>query len=359
MPAGEDMPRAEFGSTRHRVSRRESPGGRAEARPESVVAEFRRGGTAPGNSSPLTVIVCTYNRPHRVAGFLESFFKESYHPRHLIIVDASPEAETERIVAAFPLDGAPDVRVSYFRVGGDLRGLTTQRNFGLRHVDTTHVVYFDDDVILSPDCLSVLETVFEKDPAVVGAAGYNDAYHPSRKLWKVRKALGIVAHLRPGSYHRSGMAVPWSFMSPDEVLVSDWLPGCGMMWRTSVLREAGGFNEGFRHYALGEDIDMSLRAGKRGKILVVGPAKFKHLLDEGGGRPNDFRKGYMEIYNRFQIQKRGLPDRTWRDTLLFAYAWTVDTFMLLRNVIRPRYTGPIIRQICGRISGAFDVLLGR
>ena len=353
------MPRAEFGSTRHRDARRGSPGRSAQPGAESIITQLRRGGTAPGNDSPLTVIVCTYKRPHRVAGFLESFFRESYHPRHLIFVDASPDDETERIVATFPLDGAPDVVLSYFRVGGDLRGLTTQRNFGLAHVETTHVVYFDDDVILSPDCLKELERVFESDPSVVGAAGYNDAYRPSKKLWNVRKALGIVAHLRPGSYHRSGMAVPWSFMSPGELLVSDWLPGCGMMWRTDVLREAGGFNEEFRHYALGEDIDMSLRAGKRGKLLVVGPARFKHLLDEGGGRPNDFRKGYMEIYNRFQIQKRGLPARTWRDVLLFAYAWTVDTFMLLRNVIHPRHARSVLRQIGGRCAGAIDLLFGR
>ena len=353
------MPRAEFGSTRHRGPRQARPVRQGVSDDASVITQFRRGGATPGNTSPLTVVVPTYKRPHRVAGFLESFLRESYHPRELIIVDASPGDETERIVCAFPLDGAPDVVLSYYRVGGDLRGLTTQRNFGLRRVETTHVVYFDDDVILSPDCLQILEKAFEDDPAVVGAAGYNDAYRPSKKLWKIRKALGIVSHLKPGSYHRSGMAVPWSFMSPGEILVSDWLPGCGMMWRTSVLRELGGFNEDFRHYALGEDIDMSLRAGRRGKLLVVGPARFKHLLDEGGGRPDDFRKGYMEIYNRFQIQKRGLADRTWRDALLFAYAWTVDTVMLLRNIIRPRLTSPVFRQICGRIAAAFDICAGR
>ena len=70
-------------------------------------------------------------------------------------------------------------------------------------------------------------------------------------------------------------------------------------------------------------------------------------------------KGYMEIYNRFQIQKRGLADRTWRDALLFAYAWTVDTVMLLRNIIRPRLTSPVFRQICGRIAAAFDICAGR
>ncbi len=356
------MPVTEFGTSRNVTEWRESQADR-EAREadqgQPVITAFHREATGRENPSPLSVIVCTYERPQRVSGFLTSFFNESYHPHHLIIVDASPGDETERIVVGFPYADPLDVRISYFRVTGPLKGLTSQRNFGLRHTGTSHVVYFDDDVVLSPDCLMEMEKAFQSDPAIVGVAGYNDAYRPSKRLWKIRKALGIVSDLRPGSYQRSGMAVPWSFMSPSETLVSDWLPGCGMMWRTSVIREAGGFNEEFRHYALGEDIDMSLRAGKKGKLLVVGAAKFKHLLDEGGGRPNDFKKGYMEIHNRFEIQRRGLADRTWKDILLFTYAWSVDSLMLLRNFFYPAHTLPVVRQIGGRILGAFDLLRGK
>jgi GT2 family glycosyltransferase len=356
------MPVSEFGSSRSSKEWRESPAAGSptdDERERSVVTSFHRKPAAGGNQSPLTVVICTYARPQRVAGFLTSFFDESYHPNHLIIVDASPGEETERIVVDYPYRESLDISVSYFRVSGPLKGLTSQRNFGLRHTVTSHVAYFDDDVILEPECLMEMERAFQSDPAVVGVAGYNDAYRPSRRLWKIRKALGIVSTLRPGSYQRSGMAVPWSFMSPSETLVSDWLPGCGMMWRTPVLREAGGFNEEFRHYALGEDIDMSLRAGKKGKLLVVGKARYKHLLDEGGGRPNDFKKGYMEIHNRFEIQRRGLADRTWRDVALFTYGWGVDTLMLLRNLVHPDHALPVIRQIGGRLLGAFDLIRGR
>jgi len=327
-------------------------------RDQRVVASFRRGVAVRPAEARVSVIVCTYRRPQMLPGCLKSVYRQSSLPGVLLIVDASPDAESEHVVADVPPGDGLDLQLLYFRVAPSLKGLTLQRNFGLQQVDTPLVAYFDDDAVLSPGCLSELERAFEGDPAIVGAAGYNDAYRPSRKLWRMRKTLGIVSDLRPGSYQRTGMSVPWSFMSPSGMLVSDWLPGCGMMWKTSVVREVGGFFEGFSNYALGEDLDMSLRAGRKGKLVVVSSARFDHLLDKGGGRPDQFREGYMEIHNRFIIQRRCLVDRTWLDTMRFAYAWTMDSLMLLRRVPFPG-SAAALRQLAGRVAGAFDLVRGK
>lgn len=334
-----------------------------------IVSTFVRGGSDAfqdgGEQSTerliggVTVVMCTYKRPASMVSFLDSLAAQTRRPQRLVVVDASPEDDTERMVRARPENERLADGLLYYRVKGSLKGLTRQRNFGIRSVTTDLIVFFDDDVILRPSCLAEMERPFRDGGSeIVGVGGYTEgSYTPPDRLWKTRRVLGIIANLRPGSYQRSGMSVPWSFLPPTEgVVEADWLPGCGMMWKTAILRQVG-FGEMFEGYAQGEDLDFSLRARMHGRLVLAGAAKFLHLFDEGG-RPDHGRLGYMAIYNRFHIQRRGLHDRTWRDAAWFMYAWGLDTFMLLRNVPVPSRTRATLLHIGGRIRATFDLLKG-
>lgn len=328
-----------------------------------VVATIRRGDapeTPPRPSDPLTrgvaVVMCTYRRARSMEGFLDSLAEQTERPVRLIIVDASPDTETEELVRN--RRGELAASVAYFRVAGPLKGLTRQRNFGIRWVDTDLVAFFDDDVVLRPGCLAEMERVHRATEGAVGVGGYTEgSYMPPDRLWRTRRTLGIVGDLRPGSYQRSGMSVPWAFLPPtDDVVEADWLPGCAMMWKTAVLREIG-FSESFEGYAQGEDLDFSLRARRKGKLLVAGAARFLHLFDESG-RPDHVKMGFMALYNRYQIQRRGLDDRTWKDVLWFVYAWGLDTLMLGRHFLFPRRFFPTLQHLSGRFKAAALLLKG-
>jgi len=328
-----------------------------------VVTTIRRGEapeTAPRPSDPLlkgvTVVMCTYRRARSMEGFLASLEEQVPRPLRLIVVDASPDTETEELVRI--RRGEMASGLLYFRVAGPLKGLTRQRNFGIRWVNTDLVAFFDDDVVLRPGCLAEMERVHRATDGTVGVGGYTEgSYIPPDRLWRTRRALGIVADLRPGSYQRSGMSVPWAFLPPtDGVVDADWLPGCAMMWKTPVLREIG-FSESFEGYAQGEDLDFSLRARRRGRLFVAGAARFLHLFDENG-RPDHVKMGFMALYNRFQIQRRGLDDRTWKDVVRFVYAWGLDTLMLGRHFLVPRRFLPTLQHLAGRFRAAVVILKG-
>ncbi len=335
----------------------------------NILSSFRLGSDdrsllqPPGPSDPLipgvTVVMCTYKRAGSMKGFLGSLGVQALVPRRLIIVDASPDEETERLVRGWSA-GKPLARLLlYFRVSGPLKGLTRQRNFGIRWADTDLIAFFDDDVVLKPDCLSEMEIVHRRlNGDVVGVGGYTEgSFQPPDLLWRTRRFLGIVSDLRPGSYQRSGMSVPWSFMPPTEGVVdADWLPGCAMMWKTGLIREIG-FSEAFEGYAQGEDLDFSLRARRKGKLVIAGAARFLHLFDENG-RPNHTKLGYMAVYNRYQIQRRGLENRSWLDVAWFVYAWGLDTLMLGRNFLFPRRVIPTLQQVGGRLKASMDLLRG-
>jgi GT2 family glycosyltransferase len=149
--------------------------------------------------------------------------------------------------------------------------------------------------------------------------------------------------------------VPLVFADPTHGPVSvDWIYGAAMMWRTLIAREVG-FCEAFAGYAQGEDLEFSLRAGKLGALLLLPAARALHIPDPSG-RPDFFKLGYMGIRNRYHIHRNCLDDRGWRDIAWFIYAWSVDSVLLTRLLLRKGMTLPVLKQLAGRAKAAIDIV---
>ncbi len=166
-------------------------------------------------------------------------------------------------------------------------------------------------------------------------------------MWRVRRWLGIVSTLQPGSYSRSGISIPWTFQGPtEETLEGDWLSGCCMMWRTAIANQVK-FNESFGGHSTGEDLDVSLRMARHGRLMVSGRAHILHL-HESAGRPNTFMMAYTGIRNAYDIHRRCLPNRSFLDGIWFMYAYGTDTMLRALMLLRP-----------GSVSLRWDFLRGR
>lgn len=323
-------------------------------RPEGA-SPARGGALSPG----VAVVICTYERPASLERCIASVKAQTRKPDTLLVVDASRGADSERTLAGDRALASAAGRVGYLRVGDLHRGLTRQRNVALSRVTEDLVAFFDDDIVLGPMCLAEMESVHRAHGnAVVGVGAVIEGLLESPDaLWRVRRALGIVSSLKPGRYCRSGMSIPWSFLRQDEgVAEGDWLPGGAVMWKTAAAREVG-FNEAFAGYAQGEDLDFSLRVARRGQLLMACGARLEHLHEEGG-RPDPFRIGYMAIFNRYEIHRRGLTDRGAGDILWFAYAWSLDSLLLLRHALFPSRAAGVLRQLAGRARAAWDLVRG-
>jgi GT2 family glycosyltransferase len=306
----------------------------------------------------VTVAVCTYQRPESLKRFLETLTQQDRQPDKIIIVDASADDATELMLCQHPNIAQLADRLLYIRVSGRRKGITRQRNCALRQATTDLIAFFDDDIILLPGCLREMERISRKaDPPIAGVGAFmrNQAWPIEDSwVWRTRRRLKLVPDLQPGRYHRSGISIPWNLTAPDEQIEGDWLPGCAMMWHTAIARDTG-FYEGFAGYAQGEDLEFSLRARARGRLLVAGAAQVVHLYEQNG-RPDPIKTGYMAIYNRYQIHRRTLPNRTWRDIAWFSYALALDTLLLARYLIVPRQWGAILLQIAGRIRAVYDIM---
>jgi GT2 family glycosyltransferase len=324
-----------------------------EDRP-GVVRHWSTGAAVSGGAGHrpgISLVLCTYQRSDSVARFLASVSPQTRPVDEVLVIDASRDGKTEAVVAEW--QGGP--RLSYWRVEEPLRGLTRQRNFGLESVAYDLVAFFDDDVVLDPECLAEMERPHRTLPHVAGVGCFAETWMAPTLLWRARRLLRIVPDLRPGSYTRTGMSVPWRFHAPTtDVIEGDWLPGCAMMLKTKVAAQVG-FDEGLAGYGQGEDLDFSLRLRRRGRLAVAGAARCEHF-HAPAGRPDAYKLGQMEIWNRYRIWRRVHQTPRLVDHFAFAYAWTLDTIFLMRDAVRPRYAANGLRRIAGRVRGASRVL---
>ncbi len=297
----------------------------------------------------LTVCVCAFKRPDSLVRFLDSLPDQDLTPDRLVIVDASPDDRVELSVEKYPNLRDLAKEVLYFRVGGIYQTLTCSRNYALRWVSTDLMVFFDDDIVLQPGCLTEMVSVHRQHGDQVVGVGAHDQQGMKNPptLWKLRRLFRIVSSLKPGSYNRSGISIPWIFQESTEATIEgDWLTGCAMMWKTTVVRKVK-FNESFGGHSTGEDLDVSLRMGQHGKLMMAGRAHVLHLPDRAG-RPNSYMIAYAGITNAYDIHCRCLPNRSFLDGVRFMYAFGMDTFLRSVTLLRP-----------GQVSRRWDFVRGR
>ena len=93
----------------------------------------------------FSLIICTYMRPKSLLELLSSVGSQTLYPYEIIIVDGSINDETEIV-----LKEKTYKNLKYFQVDNANRGLTKQRNFGIRQVNENSeiICFLDDDIIL-------------------------------------------------------------------------------------------------------------------------------------------------------------------------------------------------------------------
>lgn len=301
---------------------------------------------AAASVTGCAVVVCTRNRPELLAGFLNSLAVQQPRPRQLVIVDSSDDDRSERLLENHPARNHLAHCVRYCRVDHSRAGLTRQRTFALTMVATDMFASFDDDIVLRPECLAVMERTLRAHPDAVGVGACIDNKSPEVSLrWRLRRLLLVVPSLAPGRYFDSGVSTPWRFIPHGEHLIEgDWLPGGAAMWRTEAARAAGYAHE-LDGYGYGEDLDFSLRMRRAGRLLVAGAARLLHL-QEGGGRPDPRRLGFEVLRNRLYT-RRSAAGASGRRTLWFVYAMTIETLLEAANVVRPRQARRTIQYLRG------------
>lgn len=261
-----------------------------------------------------SLVVCTYARADDLARLLGSLDGQSDPAFEVVVVDAECDAPDARAAVRAAVARFADAHgATRARLIAAPRGLTRQRNVGLRHARGDLVCFLDDDVTLPPTFVADLRAIFARPDAaaVGGVTGYDELHYPEPIpwRWRLRRALGTVPGLEPGAADRLGRHVPHGFAAPTggarEV---GWLAGFCMAYRREAIAGLW-FDEALPTYG-GEDRDFSLRVGDRWRLWLCPELRLRHH-GAPGGRSSAARRVYESgfgIGRGFAKRGRGARD---------------------------------------------------
>jgi glycosyltransferase involved in cell wall biosynthesis len=191
----------------------------------------------------VTVVVPTMNRAAVVPLTVHSILRQREVEVRVLVVD---EASSDDTVAT--LERLGDPRVSIIRHDRP-KGAGSARNTGLERVETEWVAFCDDDDVWAPTKVAAQLEALAAEP---GASWSCSGSVLVDVAWR------ILDHQR---LHEGGDVL-------SRLLVQNVIPGggSGVVARTSLVRDAGGFRE---QEIASEDWDLWVRLAQRSPIAVV------------------------------------------------------------------------------------------
>ncbi|MCI2228397.1 glycosyltransferase [Polaribacter sp. MSW13] len=265
----------------------------------------------------FSLIICTYMRPTALLKLLKTVTNQSLYPNEILIVDGSTDDLTKEI-----LDQHIFENLIYYKVSQEEKGLTKQRNFGIKrvHEDIDVVCFLDDDILLQEKYFENLIGTYMTHPKALAVGGYitnevdwvkTDDVSENKfsydgwvrkegTRFKLRKKLGLLDTTPPGWMPKFSNGRSISFLPPsNKIYPVEQLMGGVASYRKEVFKEIS-FSKYFEGYGLYEDADFSLRLAKKGKLYINTAAKLEHHHD-AAGRPNQFKYGKMVTRNGWYV----------------------------------------------------------
>ena len=224
----------------------------------------------------ISVIVCTYRRKEPLAELLGCLAAQTFRDFEVLLVDGAGEsgrrASLESVKRHAP---ALDVQVL-----ASEKGLTRQRNAGLRASRGELICLLDDDVAFDAGFLAQIVETFMRPgmERVGGLTGYDVIHYPQaiNTRWRLRRWMRIVPSLEPGAIDRLCASVPVSFSRPfSGPKRVGFFYGFCMIFRRCAIAGLE-FDEALPTYG-GEDRDFSFRVGREWTLLMDGDWKLRHF----------------------------------------------------------------------------------
>lgn len=220
----------------------------------------------------ISVVIPGLNEEKTIGRTLSSLAKQKFPlPFEVIFVDNNSTDKTAEIVEDFQ-NSIPNLKI----VKETIKGIGAARNCGFRAAQAEIIASTDSDTILPEDWLEKIYRTYQENPRAIGLVGLYIFEGKSRLFNLGTKIVMISADL----FHRL-IAGSFAFR------------GLNFSVKKDVWAKAGGFNP--KISAL-EDVDLSLRAKKLGKIIYLPKLQIKTSYRRFGGRFFHQLSKRMKVY---------------------------------------------------------------
>lgn len=276
--------------------------------------------TQPDKPKVLTIVL-NWNLPDDTCRCVESLKASDYPNLEILVIDNG-----SRLAAFQQLqDCMPKERI--IRSESNL-GFAGGNNLGLQLAVKQNADYafvLNNDTIVDPHMISKLIHAAEANPAA-GLLGPVIYYldQPEQVWFAGYRFLHGIYLLRRGLHLKTPL-------QPIEEV--DFVSGCGILIRRSILEVIGLFSEDYFMYY--EDLDLCFRVKEAGlKILCVTDARMWHAVSASTGGADSPQKQYYQVKSSLLFYQR--HSRGAKRLLNIALRLTHAGFTLISAVVRGR-----------------------
>jgi GT2 family glycosyltransferase len=285
------------------------------------------------------VIIPTKNRRDDLLRAVGSVLKQSRPADELIVVDQSSSESIRESVESLLAEHQPLPFSVRYLCNAQLNGLTAAKNFAIDNSTSEQLLFIDDDIILEPDFLLLLENAYRQND-LDGVGGI--PLLPSEKSpWHYWASLAF----RLGPFRDDRLRLS-QLKSPPDGIYPTWLLSGGLSCYKRSVFDRIRFNEALTGASPIEDVDFCSRAIAKGlRFALVPKARALHNLSPATRlRLQDFYNAKAQVYALYfskYVEKNLLNH--------LAY-WWVNIGLLLDAVYRSlmeRQLSPLIGVVAG------------
>ena len=307
-------------------------------------------------SHTISAIVPTVGRFDSVAVLLEALAAQTRKPDEVIVADGSAD-DRIRELAVSSRWAAAQLAVRYLEVKPP--NAVRQRQTAIASSRGSLLLLLDDDVVPETGCVAALEHCLSLHDAVGVTADFsNQHWPPPPTLW--RWYLRSVHHVRGLSWQGRviGPLLRYGyFPTPAAPAPMEWLGSGNSLIRRDAYERAGGFSDFFLHRStMNEDVDLGLKLGRQGRLLLCPSARLAHM-HAPGGRATARVVAEDDLYNRYVILRRTVGRSAGAAFVLVLIYFAVETTSGLRSVVRHREVTAFTSRLVGRISAMIRIAL--
>lgn len=270
------------------------------------------------------VVILTWNQRKDTLGCIESLSRMTYPNYRILLVDnGSSDGTVEAVRARFP-----DVE---FVVNPENMGFPGGNNIGLSYALDQHVDYIfmiNNDTVVEPAILDELMACANlPDVGMLTPKIYS--FDQPHHIWSVggkkhKWTLEVISRGDGQLDHGQ-----W-----EDVIEQDYLFGCALLLKRSLLERVGLFDAGFNPIYY-EDVDLCLRARQAGfRLLLVPRARMWHKGSASGGGFDSPRVRYLMARNSVRFFRKHVHGWQWFIVIPYRFGSAVKT--TVRLLIRKR-----------------------
>lgn len=312
---------------------------------------------SPLVSGSISAIVPTIGRADSLRALLESLAIQTRKVDEVIVADGNNDCETATVIAD----------AKWQRAGLVVKHITAnppnavrQRQAAIDSANGDFLLFLDDDVVLEAACVANLYESMQAEADVVGVtADFNNQCWPEpTRVWQVYLKYGLGFRQREWQGRVVGPLLRFGY-NPVPALPKtvEWFSTGTSLIRRSAYLAAGGFSDFFLHRCtINEDIDLSLKISRTGRILFCPLARMAHH-HAPGGRVSLLQAAEDDLFNRFFILRRTLGYGLLRSFGLMLLYFSIETTShFLGCLSRLDFEG-FVEPLSGRIRAFARILI--